>query len=186
MSPRHALLKPAVRAPEPPRPRQEAQASPGYGHPAERTRELRSETRDESECFEHLLAAPEAPGQGAVADFSGDGGRQSTPHRQEQGHAGAGPLPDSQATALWQTLLNRLEAHLEAQPDGPLEVQLELPNLGPVAVHVLSRGNALDIALHFSREAAWQYCAAQRQASTAWLTRQLGRPVRLSLHREVH
>lgn len=183
MTPRHPLLKPASRPAEPPRLRQEP-PSATWSVRQERTRDLRSEVRDESECFEQLLASPQGLGQGAVVDVSDDRGQQSS--SQEQEHASASQPPDSQAATLWQALLDRLEEHLEERHEGPLEVQLELPNLGPVAVRVQSRGHNLDIALRFARDAAWQYCSAQRQASADWLARQLGRPVQVTLQREVH
>ncbi|MGE7955649.1 type III secretion system HrpP C-terminal domain-containing protein [Pseudomonas sp. NPDC089530] len=185
MTPRAAVPKPTPRPPEPPRPRQEP---PTGNWPVrhEAARELRGETRDESECFEQLLASLDGPGQGAVADFCGDGGGHQQPSRQDPEPGGYAPVANPQTRALWQSLLVRLEQHLGELDQGPLEVQLEMPNLGSVAVRVLPRGRELEIALHFARERAWQYCAAQRQASAAWLGQQLGRPVRLILQREAH
>ncbi|UWF47435.1 type III secretion system HrpP C-terminal domain-containing protein [Pseudomonas sp. N3-W] len=181
MNPRPALLKPTVRPPEPPRPRNESTTSPARH---ERARDWRSETRDESECFEQLLTALDSVGQPTPTAFSDAGfaGQQ----QQDQAASGAAPPPLADTTALYEALLTRLEEQLAALDDGPLEAHLQLPNLGAIAVRVTQRGERLEIALRFANDNAWEHCQANQPHSAAWLSQQLGRQVCLSLHREVH
>lgn len=181
MNPRHALLKPTPRAPEPPRLRSEPTAAAGSAR-HERVQDWRSEIRDESESFEHWLAPLDGFGQPTLTAFS-DGGFD---HQQEPRETGSAPLPSANSEALCEALLARLEEHLATLDDGPIEAQLELPNLGRVSVRVIATGDRLEIALRFANDNAWEQCQAQQRSSAVWLGQQLGRPVSLSLHREVH
>lgn len=183
MTPRTALHKATPRPPEPTPVRQEPQTSAWLVR-HERTRDLRGETHDESEHFEQLLAPLDTLGQTIVADFSGEGFSNS--HPQDQGQLGAASLPSPQTSALWEAVLASLEEQFGPLDKGPLEAQLELPNLGQIAVRMVQRGDALEIALRFTQDDAWQHCAAHQSASTTWLSQQLGRPVRLTLLREAH
>lgn len=184
MNPRHPLHKPTVRPAEPPRARSEDGATSGAVR-HERSRDWRNETCDESASFERLLSPPDNFGQPTLADFSDDGFAD----RQEQGQGqpgGGSAMPNNRTTALWETLLQRLEERLAAMDDGPIEVQLELPNMGRISMRVVPRGDGLDIALRFAEDSAWEHCLAHQQASATWLSKQLGRLVNLTLHREVH
>lgn len=181
MTQRIAVPKPAQRMPEPPRPHQEAQVGIRPSR-----HEAARELRDESDCFAQLLGGLDNAGQGVVAKLCGDSNDNQQPSRQDPGPSGYPPIAKPQTRELWESLLARLEQHMGEFDQGPLEVKLELPSLGAVTVWLLPQGRELEIALQFAQKSAWQYCAAQRQASAAWLARQLGRPVRLTLQQERH
>lgn len=181
MNPRHATLKPPPRMPEAPRPRHETTAS-AWPTRTERRQDLRGEIRDESEHFEHLLDTLGNLDRGLLADFGGAGFQE--PQQQNSGSsADSAAAPEQRDIDWWQALLERLEQHLDDPQPGVLEAHLELPNLGPVKVNVIHHGAALEIAVHMAPD-AWRQVEPLQQTSAAWLARQLGRAVRLRLHRE--
>ncbi|WP_339464249.1 MULTISPECIES: type III secretion system HrpP C-terminal domain-containing protein [unclassified Pseudomonas] len=180
MNPRHATLKAPPRPPEAPRPRQETVSA--WPVRSERRHDLRGETRDESEQFEQLLQTFDNLAPSLMADVGGSGFQDPQQHP-DSSSQGAAVTPEPSTLALWETLLARLEQHLDELQPGVLEAHLELPNLGTVKVNVTPRGTTLEIAVHMARE-AWRQVEPQQQASAAWLAQQLGRTVRLSLHRE--
>ncbi|MGN7738550.1 type III secretion system HrpP C-terminal domain-containing protein [Pseudomonas sp. 22526] len=145
---------------------------------------MSDETRDESDYFEQLLAPLDTLGQTNVANFSGEGFSNS--HSQGQEQPGIVLLPSPQTSVMWEAVLASLEEQFRALDKDPVEAQIELPNLGQIAVRIVQRGDALEVALRFNQDDAWQHCTAHQLTSTAWLSQQLGCPVRLTLLHEVH
>ncbi|AZC84006.1 type III secretion system HrpP C-terminal domain-containing protein [Pseudomonas chlororaphis] len=183
MTPRTILYKATPRSPEPIRGHQEPQTRTWQVR-HERIQDLCNENRSESEYFEQLLTSLDTQGQIIVADFSS--GDFSNAHPQGQGETGVLSRPGLQTSVLWDAVLTKLEEQLGLLDKGPLEAQLELPNLGQIAVRMVQRGDTLEIALRFARDDALRYCTDHQSASIAWLSQQLGRSVRLTLRRGAH
>lgn len=144
-----------------------------------RARCLQQEKDDESKHFEQLVVPLDAQRQTITVNFSGDNSNNN--HSGEQPQSGAVPPRISE---LWDVALTILQEQFEGLEHDQIEAQVELPNLGQVSIRMVQRGDTLAFILRFSDDLAWRHCATHLSMGAQWLSRQLGRSVRITLLRE--
>jgi hypothetical protein len=81
-------------------------------------------------------------------------------------------------------LIDELAQRLPAQPDGPFNVTLLMPNLGRVQVNASKRDNQWNIELGFARRGVLKRLQPHHRACESALADALGQDVQLSLHEE--
>lgn len=105
------------------------------------------------------------------------------PDQSGYGGSGFSLLPPSDGVPT--QLIGELAARLPAQPDGPFNVTLLMPNLGKVQVNASKRDNQWSVELGFARRGVLKRVQPHQRACETALAEALGHDVELSFHEDL-